>query len=100
MNARPLGAIRPPLLALCMIPKRTIQFPGLAVVLRLEQTSRHRSAPNQARLIGATRRKCPDEFESPVERLIKERDSLGHIPFGHRRILRSSNLSPCFAAVG
>src|SRR2546422_1678395 len=99
MNSGPFGAVRAPLFAFGMVPKRTIQFPGLTTVFRFEQAAGHCPAPDQARLIRAARCEAPYEFERPIERLVEEGNGFGHISFGHRRILRRRDLLPGLPAV-
>src|SRR5439155_1548401 len=100
VDAGPFRAVRTPFFAFRMIPKRAIQFPRLAIILRFEKASRHRSTPDHPRLIRATRRHSPDELERPVERLVEERDGFRYVAFGHRRILWSRSFLPRFGAVG
>src|SRR5438105_2240955 len=99
MDARPLRAVRPPLFAPRVAPEWAIQFPRVAIVFRFEEAAWHRAGPDQSRLIGATGRKTPDEFQRPVECFSEEWNRLGYVSFRHRRILRRRDFLPCFAVI-
>src|SRR5215813_2502453 len=99
MNAGILGSIRTPFLTLRMVPKWPVQFPGIAVVFRLEKSAGHRAAPDDTRFIRATWSQSPNQFERPIESLPEKRNGFRNITFGHRRILGHRNLGPRLAVV-
>ena len=93
VNAGIVGAAAEPHFALRVVPQRAIQRPRVAAVLRLEQSARHRAAPDHAALVRASRGERPYQLERPVDRLAVVRH-LRRVAVGHRRIGRRADLLP------
>src|SRR5690348_9854908 len=98
MDPGMVGAAAEPLLAQRVVPQRTVERPGLAVILRSEEASRQGAAPQHAGLVGAARLDCPDQLQRPVGRCALDR-GLGYVALRLRRVDRAGDRLPAGPAV-